>query len=76
VKKEKKRGRPGITLEDVKKAVESLRRQGRRIGPVNVRLELGRGGYGTINEHLRTLGLCATKAERLIQSGLVPLLSF
>lgn len=56
-KKDKKRGRPGITLDDVKAAVESLRRQGRHVGPVNVRLELGRGGYGTITEHLRTLGL-------------------
>jgi hypothetical protein len=57
VKKEKrKRGRPGITLEDVREAVASLRRQGREVGPVNVRLELGRGGYGTITQHLRTLG--------------------
>jgi hypothetical protein len=61
VKKEKKRGRPGITLEDVMEAVQSLRRQGRRVGPVNVRLELGRGGYGTITEHLRTLGLAPRK---------------
>jgi hypothetical protein len=26
-----------------------------------VRLELGRGGYGTITEHLRTLGLAPRK---------------
>lgn len=60
-KEKKKRGRPGITLEDVKEAVESLKRQGRRVGPINVRLELGRGGYGTITEHLRSLGLAPRK---------------
>lgn len=62
-KEKKKRGRPGITLEDVKEAVESLRRQGRHIGPVNVRLELRRGGYGTITKHLRTLGLTPRKRD-------------
>ena len=56
------RGRPGITLEDVERAVEALREQGRRIGPTNVRLELGgRGSRTTITAHLRELGLAARR---------------
>lgn len=56
-RKSGKRGRKGITLEDVSRACESLRQQGRAIGPTNVRLELGgRGSYDTITAHLRTLG--------------------
>jgi hypothetical protein len=50
-----KRGRRGITLEDVRLACERLKQQGRSIGPTNVRLELGRGSYGTIIKHLRSL---------------------
>lgn len=56
-------GRPGITLEDVRKACESLQRQGRVIGPVNVRLQLGRGSYETIQRHLRTLGFSKPSEE-------------
>lgn len=51
----RKRGRKGITLEDVRQACERLARQGRLAGPTNVRLELGRGSYETIVKHLRTL---------------------
>ncbi|WP_151273275.1 DNA-binding protein [Burkholderia pseudomallei] len=58
-------GRPGITVEDVKRACEALRQQGRPIGPVNVRLELGRGSYTTIVRAMRTLGLVpARKAKK------------
>lgn len=49
-------GRPGVTLDDVRAACRALHEQGRTIGPTNVRLELGRGGYGTITRHLHTLG--------------------
>jgi hypothetical protein len=59
VTKKRGRGRPGVTLEDVKQACEALRQQGRPIGPTTVRLELGRGGYGTIIKHLRSLGFAA-----------------
>jgi hypothetical protein len=52
------RGRKGITLDDVRAACERLVSQGRAVGPINVRLELGgKGGYGTITRHLKTLGL-------------------
>jgi hypothetical protein len=51
------RGRPGIQLEDVLRACKALRKQGRSIGPMNVRLELGTGSYTTITKHLRALGL-------------------
>jgi len=54
--KELRGGRPGITLEDVRAATERLKEQGRLIGPVNVRLELGHGSYSTIQRHLRSLG--------------------
>lgn len=49
-------GRPGITLDDVRLACERLMHQERRVGPVNVRLEIGTGSYSTIQRHLRTLG--------------------
>jgi hypothetical protein len=58
------RGRPGVTLEDVRQACDALAQQGRRVGPTTVRLELGRGGYGTITKHLRTLGFTRAPATR------------
>ncbi|KGX39747.1 DNA-binding protein [Burkholderia pseudomallei] len=57
-------GRPGITLDDVKQACEALRQQGRPIGPVNVRLELGRGSYTSIIRALRALGLAPVHARK------------
>lgn len=55
-RKKRGRGRPGLTEEDVRLACEALKAQGRKIGPVVVRLQLGRGGYDTIIKHLRSLG--------------------
>ncbi len=52
--------RKGITLVDVILAVISLREQGRRPTPTNVRLELGRGSYSTITRLLRRLALVDT----------------
>jgi hypothetical protein len=54
-KQPQKRGRKGITLEDVRRACERLEQQRRSVGPTNVRLELKRGSYQTIIKHLRTL---------------------
>jgi len=51
-----RRGRKGITQEDVRKACNTLNAQGRRIGPTNVRLELGTGSYGTIVRMLVEIG--------------------
>ncbi|WP_425496046.1 DNA-binding protein [Paraburkholderia agricolaris] len=50
-------GREGITPADVVRACVSLRKQRRRMGLRNVRLELGRGSYRTIGKHLRLLAL-------------------
>lgn len=50
-------GRHGITLVDVVRACLALRKQGRKIGPNNIRLELGRGSMTTISGHLRRLAL-------------------
>jgi hypothetical protein len=62
---QRKRGRPGVTLEDVREACKRLTAQGRRIGPTNVRLELGaRGSFRTIVQHLRTLGHTSTRGKR------------
>jgi len=47
--------RTGISAPDVVRACVALKQQRRRLGPVNVRLELGRGSYSTIVRHLRTL---------------------
>lgn len=60
----KKRGRPGLTLEEVLKACEALKTQGRKVGPTNVRLELGRGSFQTIGKHLRALGYAPTLRTR------------
>lgn len=56
-------GRPGITVEEVADACDSLRRQGRKVGPQNVRLELGRGSFTTITRFLRILGHCPAKRK-------------
>ncbi|WP_162252956.1 DNA-binding protein [Massilia sp. Root133] len=50
-------GRPGITIVDVARACVALSRQKRRIGPSNVRLELGRGSMTTISRHLHRLAI-------------------
>lgn len=55
------RGRKGITAADVVRACVALRRQNRKLGPANVRLELGRGSYGTITRHLRMLAFIEHK---------------
>ncbi|MDM0018035.1 DNA-binding protein [Variovorax saccharolyticus] len=60
----KRPGPKGISVDDVKKAVEALQRQGRFVGPVNVRLELGRGSYATITRVLRELGLSVSSQTR------------
>lgn len=57
-------GRPGVSLDDVSNAAERLTLQGRKVGPVNVRLELGRGSYETIQRHLRELSLAAPKPTK------------
>ena len=63
--KEKRRvGRPGITLIDVEHACEALIREGRKVGPQNVRLELGRGSYTTIVNFLRLLGYSSPEKNR------------
>jgi hypothetical protein len=62
---QRKRGRPGVTLEDVDEACKRLAFQGRTIGPTNVRLELGaRGSFRTIVKHLRKLGHTSTRGKR------------
>lgn len=50
-------GRPGVTLVDVVRACVVLMQQKRRVGPSNVRSELGRGSMTTISQHLRRLAL-------------------
>ena len=54
--KKRQGGRPGVTLDDVRVACARLETQGRVVGAVNVRLELGRGSFTTLQQHLRTLG--------------------
>ena len=63
LEKRKGVGRPGVTLEDVRAACKALHEQGRTVGPTNVRLELGRGGYGTITRHLHMLGYAGNAKE-------------
>lgn len=48
-------GRPGVTIIDVARACVALNQQKRRLGPSNVRLELGRGSMTTISRHLQRL---------------------
>lgn len=58
-----RRGRKGITREDVRGACERLEEQGRTVGPTNVRLELERGSYETIMKHLRALGRAGVRKK-------------
>ncbi|WP_224005126.1 DNA-binding protein [Cupriavidus pinatubonensis] len=51
------KGRKGISQVDVVRACVALLKQGRRLGPTNVRLELGRGSMTTVSRHLRRLAL-------------------
>ncbi|MBX3753733.1 DNA-binding protein [Ralstonia pickettii] len=44
-------------MVDVVRACVALMHQKRRVGPSNVRSELGRGSMSTISRHLRTLAL-------------------
>lgn len=50
-------GRKGITCDDVIRAYVALLKQGRTPGPRNLRLELGRGSFTTISQHMRRLAL-------------------
>lgn len=53
--------RKGIGLTDVVIAVISLKKQGRRPTPTNVRLEMGKGSFSTITRLLRKLALVDTE---------------
>jgi hypothetical protein len=57
-------GRKGVSLVDVVRATVALRKQGRVVGPFNLRLELGRGSYSTIGRHIRRLALTHTGLRR------------
>lgn len=59
----KRPGPVGISADDVRLAALELQRQGRLVGPVNVRLELGRGSYTTITRMLRELGFSAMSRD-------------
>lgn len=65
-------GRPGVTMVDVARACLSLRQQRRRLGPTNVRLELGRGSMTTICRHLQRLALRDVDYESAIQDSMGP----
>lgn len=67
-----RRGRRGIARDDVRRACEALTVQGRRIGPTNVRLELGTGSYNTIVRLLVELGYAngvAQPGRKNVSSG-------
>jgi len=55
--------RRGISATDVVRACVALKKQRRRLGPVNVRLELGRGSYTTIVRHLKTLAFSESSQQ-------------
>lgn len=61
------RGRKGITLVDVARACVSLKKQNRRMGPTNVRLELGRGSMTTISNHLKRLAFQEPKVDKSLR---------
>lgn len=64
-------GRKGITSDDVVRAYVALLKQGRTPGPRNLRLEIGRGSYTTISQHLRRLAFrqIGVQAMRLAVTG-------
>lgn len=58
-----KGGRPGLTLEDVRAACTRLVQEGRHVSLLNVRYELGRGSYSTIQKHLQDLGYVSSSPQ-------------
>lgn len=64
--RKRKLGRPGVTLEDVWRACKALDSEGRKKGPMNVRLQLGRGSYTTIIAHLRALGYAERRGSQSV----------
>lgn len=65
--KKPEKGRPGplgVSLEEVRKACVQLEREGRFVGPMNVRLQIGRGSFTTIQRHLRDLGYGSSEPRR------------
>jgi hypothetical protein len=61
-------GRPGITIVDVARACIALKQKSRRLGPTNVRLELGKGSMTTISRHLQRLAFRNLGGEVSIKS--------
>ena len=56
--------KPALTLVDVARACVSLHKQRRTFGPINLRLELGRGSYRDISRYLRRLALIDRRARQ------------
>jgi Plasmid replication region DNA-binding N-term len=57
-------GRHGINNTDVVIACVALLKQHRTISTTNIRLELGRGSYTTINQHLKRLAFVSPRRLR------------
>jgi hypothetical protein len=57
-------GRPGLTLEDVRAACARLEQEGRQVSLLNVRYELTRGSYSTIQKYLQELGYLSAGPQR------------
>lgn len=52
-----------MTLEDVRAACTRLELEGRQVSLLNVRYELGRGSYSTIQKHLQDLGYVSSSPQ-------------
>lgn len=71
------RGRPGITYEDVLKAISRLKKKKVNVTGDNIRYELGAGSKTTINKHLQKWRLtqpAVKKGEASLHRDMIKLL--
>ncbi len=64
--------RPGVTYQDIVRAIAELKNQGKNITIENIRACLGTGSIGTINKYLRQWRDIQASTDRLSSKENVP----
>lgn len=72
LEREKNMSRPGVTFQDITKAAQELKGQGKTVTIENVRAILGTGSIGTINKYLRQWKETESSVGRLASKENLP----